>query len=117
MTVPLRAIAASRVELLAGKVVIDTNYHPDRDGRFRKLNNGTATQSGQHLGTAKVVKPLTTSTSEAPGDPFRPAQAADRTALPVAGDDEAAKATVKAFSRCNWLRRGRYRRPFRKLAL
>lgn len=101
VTVPLRAYRSVPVEPLAGKVVIDTNnYYPDRDGRFADLDNGTATVSGllqQHLGTAKVVKAFNNIYFKHLETLARPAQAADRTALPIAGDDEAAKATVKAF--------------------
>ncbi len=101
VTVPLRAYRSVPVEPLAGKVVIDTNnYYPERDGRLAELDSGAATVSGllqQHLAAAKVVKAFNNIYFKHLETLTRPAQAEDRTALPIAGDDEAAKATVKAF--------------------
>jgi predicted dinucleotide-binding enzyme len=101
VTVPLRAYRSVPVEPLAGKVVIDTNnYYPGRDGRIAEIDNGSATTSGllqQHLGTAKVVKGFNNIYFKHLASLSRPAGTADRSALPIAGDDAAAKAVVTAF--------------------
>jgi predicted dinucleotide-binding enzyme len=99
--VPLRAYRSVPVEPLAGKVVIDTNnYYPGRDGSFPELEDGSATVSGllqQHLGTARVVKCFNNIYYKHLLALPRPAGAADRSALPIAGDDAAARAEVTAF--------------------
>lgn len=101
VTVPLRAYRSVPAEPLAGKVVIDTNnYYPDRDGRIPELDDGSATVSGllqQHLGTARVVKCFNNIYFKHLLALPRPAGAPDRSALPIAGDDAAARATVVAF--------------------
>lgn len=101
VTVPLRAYRTVPVAPLSGKVVIDTNnYYPDRDGRIASLDKGTDTVSGllqQHLPDSKVVKAFNNIYFKHLLDLSRPAAAADRSALPIAGDDAAAKATVAEF--------------------
>src|SRR4051812_5909722 len=97
VTVPLRAYRSVPIEPLAGKVVIDTNnYYPDRDGRIAELDEGQATVSGllqRHLPTAKIVKAFNNIYFKHLLALGRPAGAPDRSALPIAGDDAAAKAT------------------------
>jgi predicted dinucleotide-binding enzyme len=101
VTVPLKAYEAVPAEPLAGKTVIDTNnYYFERDGRVPVLDAGEATVSGllqAHLPGASVVKAFNnigaadlTTTGSAAGT-------ADRRALPVAGDDAAAKAIVSTL--------------------
>ncbi|GHF40289.1 hypothetical protein FHX82_004808 [Amycolatopsis bartoniae] len=86
---------------LAGKVVIDTgNYYPARDGEIAELADGTTTQTElvqRHLADAKVVKAFNNIFFRHLGELARPAGAADRSALAIAGDDAGAKATVTAF--------------------
>jgi 8-hydroxy-5-deazaflavin:NADPH oxidoreductase len=101
VSVPVRSFPDIPAAPLAGKTVIDTcNYNPDRDGRFTELDTASATSSEllqRQLPTSHVVKAF--------GNIFfrtllalpRPAGAADRTALPIAGDDAGAKAEVTAF--------------------
>ena len=101
VTVPLKAYRDVPAEPLAGKVVIDTNnYYPHRDGTFPELDEGTATSSEllqQHLGGARVVKAFNNIFFRHLSSLARPAGAADRTALTIAGDDATAKAAVTAF--------------------
>lgn len=101
VTVPLLVYLSVPVEPLAGKVVIDTNnYYPDRDGHISELDQGTATVSGllqQHLPTSKVVKAFSNIYFKHLQALARPKGGADRSALPIAGDDAAAKATVTTF--------------------
>jgi predicted dinucleotide-binding enzyme len=98
VTIPLKNIGSVPVEPLAGKVVIDTNnYYPQRDGRIPELEDESSTTAEllqRHLPKSKVVKAFNhiyaqelTTHAQAPGTP-------NRRALVIAGDDEAAKATV-----------------------
>jgi 8-hydroxy-5-deazaflavin:NADPH oxidoreductase len=86
---------------LAGKVVIDTNnYYSGRDGQLAELDSGSVTSSEllqQHLRAAAVVKAFNNIFFKHLQALSRPAGSADRTFLPIAGDDAAAKAAVTAF--------------------
>jgi len=82
-----------------GAVVVDTgNYYPQRDGRLHAIEDGTPESrwvEGQ-LGQP-VVKAFNGIYAQHLLDAGRPAGADDRRALPVAGDDAAAKQTVIAL--------------------
>ena len=86
---------------LAGRVVVDAcNYDRRRDGPVEDLSAGRVTSSGllqRELTGSRVVKGLNTILSRHLRSLARPHGAADRSALPVAGDDERAKAAVTAF--------------------
>jgi predicted dinucleotide-binding enzyme len=98
---PLSAYPSLPVTPLAGKVVVDAcNYDPRRDGPIADLSVGRVTSSGLlqlQLSESRVVKALNNILSRHLRSLARPHGAADRSALPVAGDDELAKATVTAF--------------------
>ncbi|MEU3183095.1 NADPH-dependent F420 reductase [Streptomyces sp. NPDC006923] len=95
VTIPLKAYQQVPVEPLAGKTVIDTNnYYPDRDGKFPALDSGETTSSEllqRHLKRSQVVKAFNNIYFKHLAALPRPAGAADRTALPIAGDDATAK--------------------------
>lgn len=97
-TVPLQAHRLLPAELLRGKTVIDTmNYYSDRDGRIDELDSGALTSSSmvqRHLSGSRVVKACNSIGFGSLLAAARPAGAADRSALPVAGDDASAKAEV-----------------------
>ncbi|MFI5832838.1 NADPH-dependent F420 reductase [Micromonospora sp. NPDC051300] len=101
VTIPLRAYREVPAAPLAGKIVIDTNnYYPDRDGHLPELDDESTTTSEllqRHLPESRVVKGLNNIYFAHLRTLGRPAGAADRTTLPIAGDDDAAKATVTAF--------------------
>lgn len=101
VSVPFRAYREVPVEPLAGKVVIDTNnYYPQRDGHVAELDDDSTTSSEllqRHLRDARVVKAFNNILYAHLALLARPRGAADRTALPVAGDDPSAKAEVAAF--------------------
>ncbi|WP_329109027.1 NAD(P)-binding domain-containing protein [Micromonospora sp. NBC_01699] len=101
VSIPLKAYRSVPVEPLAGKVVIDTNnYYPERDGQIAELDDDSTTSSEllqQHLPAARVVKGFNNIYYVHLQALARPVGAADRSALAVAGDDPAAKATVTAF--------------------
>jgi predicted dinucleotide-binding enzyme len=98
VTIPLKNYRSVPVEPLAGKVVIDTNnYYPDRDGRIPELDNESTTTSEllqAHLPDAKVVKAFNHIYASQLTTDGRPSGTPDRRALVIAGDDQAAKATV-----------------------
>ncbi|GAB1643689.1 NADPH-dependent F420 reductase [Krasilnikovia sp. MM14-A1259] len=101
VTVPLKAYRDVPAAPLAGKVVIDTNnYYPDRDGTIPELEDGSTTTGEllqHHLADAHVVKGFNNIFFRHLASLSRPAGSADRTALPIAGDDEGAKRTVTDF--------------------
>ncbi len=101
VTIPLAAYRSVPVEPLAGKVVIDTNnYYPARDGQIPELDDESTTTSEllqRHLPSSRVVKTFNSIYFKHLLSLPRPAGAPDRSALPIAGDDPAAKATVTAF--------------------
>lgn len=101
VTVPLHAYRNVPVAPLAGKIVIDTNnYYPQRDGVIAAIEEGRATVSGllqDHLPQSRIVKafnhlPAAAITAEA-----EPSGTADRRALAVYSDGDAAAATVAEF--------------------
>lgn len=101
VSVPFHAHRELPVAELAGKVVLDTdNYYPQRDGNFGELDDGSLTSAEleqRHLGTARVVKVFNNITAGHLASLPRPAGAPDRTALTIAGDDDAAKRTAMEF--------------------
>ena len=98
VTVPLKNYRAVPVAPLAGKIVIDTNnYYPERDGHIRELDNESTTTSEllqAHLPTSKVVKAFNHIYAAELTTHGQPAGSKNRRALVIAGDDQAAKATV-----------------------
>ena len=101
VTIPLRAFRSVDPGPLAGKVVIDTcNYYPQRDGQIPELDSGALTSSEliqQHLAPSVVVKVFNNIFFKHLESLSRPSGAPDRSYLPIAGDDPAAKAAVTAF--------------------
>jgi len=101
VAVPLGKLAGVPVEQLAGKLVIDANnYYPQRDGRIAALDNNESTTSElaqAHLPNSTVVKAFNNIYSNEIESDRTPAGTENRRALPIAGDDAAAKATVAAF--------------------
>ncbi|MFG1811657.1 NADPH-dependent F420 reductase [Streptomyces sp. NPDC049040] len=95
VTIPLRALETVPREPLVGKTVIDTgNYYPQRDGTIPELESHALTSSGllqRHLSGAHVVKAFNNIFYRHLAELPRPAGAADRTSLPIAGDDLGAK--------------------------
>lgn len=101
VTIPLKAYRQVPAAPLAGKVVLETlNYYPERDGAFPELDAGSATSSElvqRHLDGAHVVKAFNNIYFEHLLTLARPSGAPDRSALPIAGDDAAAKEAVTAL--------------------
>jgi predicted dinucleotide-binding enzyme len=101
LTIPLRAYQGVPAASLAGKLVIDTcNYYPQRDGHIAELDSGSLTSSQliqRHLAGAQVVKAFNNIYYQHLLALARPADASDRSFLPIAGDGAGAKARVSAF--------------------
>ncbi|MEV8517363.1 NADPH-dependent F420 reductase [Dactylosporangium sp. NPDC051484] len=101
VTVPLKAYREVPADPASGKVVIDTNnYYPERDGHFAELDEASTTSSEllqRHLGGARVVKGFNNIYFKHLVSLARPSGAADRSALPIAGDDAEAKQAVTVF--------------------
>jgi predicted dinucleotide-binding enzyme len=101
VSVPLRAFPDLPGALLAGKTVIDTcNYGPERDGHIAELDGTSLTSSElllRYAPDAKVVKAFNNIFFKHLLALARPAGAADRSYLPIAGDSAPAKAAVTQF--------------------
>lgn len=101
MSVPLPAVKNIPVEWLRGKVVLDTsNYYPSRDGRIEELDTDTLTTSElvyRWLGGARLVKAFSNILAHHIPQLARPSDAPDRSALPIASNDAAAKRDVAAI--------------------
>jgi 8-hydroxy-5-deazaflavin:NADPH oxidoreductase len=101
VTVPLGAYRDVPVDPLRGKVVIDTmNYYPDRDGRIAALDDESTTTSEllqSHLADSHVVKAFNNIYVDHLAVLHRPGRDPERSVLPIAGDDEAAKRSVTEF--------------------
>jgi predicted dinucleotide-binding enzyme len=98
VSVPLKNYRTVPVAPLAGKIVIDTNnYYPERDGQIPELDSEettTAELMQAHLPAAKVVKAFNHIYAAALTTDGQPKSSSTRRALVIAGDDQAAKATV-----------------------
>jgi predicted dinucleotide-binding enzyme len=85
-------------DALAGKVVVDTaNYYAQYGGAVAELESGAMGSSellAARLPGARVVKAFNTMFWERLRDAGRPAGDPDRLAMPLAADDDEAKATV-----------------------
>ena len=97
VAIPLKAVPDLPAGELSGKLVVDAgNYYPGRDGEIAEIEAGTASSrwvAGQLPGAA-VVKAFNTIQSGHLLELGRDAGDPDRIALPVAGDDAAAKRRV-----------------------
>ena len=101
VAIPVKAIADVPATPLVGKPILDTcNYYPQRDGQIEVLDNAALTSSSllqRHLPGAHVVKVFNNIYFRHLASLARPSGDADRSALPIAGDDAAAKAAVTEY--------------------
>jgi hypothetical protein len=102
VSIPVKAYPDISGVTLTGKVVMDTgNYSPARrDGQLAELDSGVLTSSEwleRLLPGASVVKVFNNIYFKHLEYLARPSGAADRSFLPIAGDDPAAKDAVTAF--------------------
>jgi 8-hydroxy-5-deazaflavin:NADPH oxidoreductase len=103
VTVPMRAVPLLPDGFLDAAApdasIVDTgNYYPARDGRIEPIENGMTESRwvSEQLGRP-VVKAFNTIQSRHLLELGQPAGSPDRIALPVAGDDPAAKHVVMAL--------------------
>ncbi len=98
VTIPLKHYREIPVASLDGRIVVDTmNYYPGRDGDFAQLNDGSTTSSEllqALIPDSRVVKAFNNIFFQHLAVLPRPAGSADRSALPIAGDDSGAKSIV-----------------------
>ena len=101
LAIPFAAHADLPADLLRGKIVMDAdNYYPQRDGAIAELDHHQATTSeltARRFEGARVVKTFNAILERDLETDARPAGAADRRALPIAGDDAQAKQVVSAL--------------------
>lgn len=101
VTVPVSAFPDLPAAPLAGKTVIDTcNYGSERDGHIPELDTNALTSSEllvRYVPDAMLVKAFNNIFFKHLLSLARPAGAADRSCLPIAGDSGAAKAAVTEF--------------------
>lgn len=101
VAVPVSAFPHLPAAALAGKTVIDTcNYGPERDGHIPDLDGGSLTSSEllqRYLPDTMIVKAFNNINSRHLRSLTRPAEAADRSYLPIAGDSPPALAVVTEF--------------------
>lgn len=99
--IPLNAHTYLPASELAGKVVLDTtNYYPQRDGQIQALDDQDSTASElvqEHLADSHVVKAFNNITFASLGNGARPSGSAERSTLPIAGDDADAKQRATAL--------------------
>ena len=101
LSIPLKAVQDLPDGLLEGKIVLDTsNYYPSRDGRIAELDDNTVTTSElvrRWIPGARYVKAFNNIMAHHIPLLARPGGAEDRSALPIASDDEQAKAEAAAL--------------------
>lgn len=98
---PLTAYTAIDPAPLRGRTMLDTsNYYPFRDGRVAALDDEKLTTSEllqRHFDGVALVNAFNNILAHHIPQLARPSGAPDRTALPIAGDDGAAKAEAAAL--------------------
>jgi predicted dinucleotide-binding enzyme len=101
VSIPVKAYPKVPAAQLAGKIVMDTgNYYPARDGQIAELDARSLFDSEylqRHIPGADVVKVFNNIFFRHLHSLARPAGAADRSYLPIAGDSADAKAAVTEF--------------------
>jgi predicted dinucleotide-binding enzyme len=101
IAIPLNAYHKLSAQDLAEKIIVDTmNYYPQRDGHIAELDRNELTSSElvqRHLPNSTVIKAQNNLDYFRLGKNARPKGDPERSALPVAGDDEVAKSKVIAF--------------------
>jgi len=101
LAIPLTAYHTVPVAQLEGKTVLDaTNYHPERDGHIDELDRDEITTSellARHLPKSTIIKAFNAITAADIESDGLPSGWPGRRALPIAGDDAAAKKVVAAL--------------------
>ncbi|WP_239373639.1 NADPH-dependent F420 reductase [Snodgrassella gandavensis] len=98
IAIPFTNYSQLPADLMDNKIVLDAmNYYPNRDGHFQQLDNYEITTSelvAQHLSKSKIVKVFNAILAKDIVKDAKPDDKLNRRAIPVAGNDLAAKQTV-----------------------
>jgi len=98
VAIPFHRIEELPPDVFEGKIVVDaTDYYPDRDGSRPEIESGEVTSSevlARHLSGARVVKAFNALNLRTIGSVGHLVDDVDPMAVPIAGDDAVAKATV-----------------------
>ncbi len=98
VTIPLAAVTSIPSDLLAGRIVIDTNnYYPGRDGAIAELDDETTTTSelvAAHFSSSRIVKAFNHIPALDIAAHAQPSGTADRRALAVYANDGEARDRV-----------------------
>ena len=98
LAVPTRAVPELPAAAFDGKIVVDANnYYPERDGEIEPIVDRAVSSSrwvADHFPGARVVKAFNNIMAGHLGRRGKPQGEPGRIALPVAGDDNAAKEVV-----------------------
>jgi predicted dinucleotide-binding enzyme len=101
LAIPVAAMYDLPAAGLDGKIVVDaTNYYPQRDGQIPELDDGSIGSSellARDLPGSRVVKAMNTMSYVRLAGEAKPAGAAGRLAIPLAGDDPGAKEIVSGL--------------------
>ena len=101
VAIPVAAMYDLPAAELDGKIVVDaTNYYPQRDGQIPELDDGSIGSSellARDLPGSRVVKAMNTMSYVRLAGEAKPAGAAGRLAIPLAGDDLPAKEIVSGL--------------------
>jgi len=101
VAIPVAAMYDLPAAELDGKIVVDaTNYYPQRDGQIPELDDGSIGSSellARDLPGSRVVKAMNTMSYVRLAREAKPAGAAGRLAIPLAGDDLPAKEIVSGL--------------------
>lgn len=101
VAIPFAAYQTLPVSALAGKIVLNANnYYAERDGNMEELDSGESTTSelmARHLPASIIVQAFNAITAADIERHALPPGTPERRALPIAGDDAAAKATVSGL--------------------
>ncbi|MEV0713332.1 NADPH-dependent F420 reductase [Asanoa sp. NPDC050611] len=99
LAIPTTAVTELPVQAFDGKIVVDAiNYYPERDGEIESIMDRAITSSrwvADHLPGARLVKAFNNISASHLGRNGKPNGETDRIALPIAGDDTAAKEVVE----------------------
>lgn len=101
VAIPFNKYTSLNPDILANKIVIDTmNYYPQRDGVMPEVKTDSIATSEliqRHLNKSRVVRALNNMDFVRLLSSARSMDSAERSALPIAGDDLAAKKDAAHF--------------------
>ena len=101
VAIPFAAYKRLSPDQLAGKIIVDTiNYYPERDGEMAEVRTDRVSTSDlvqKHLAKSHVIRAINNMDFVRLLRLARPVGSAERSAVPIAGDNAAAKADVAAF--------------------